>query len=380
MDYKNKYLKYKIKYLNLKGGNKDIVIKNLNGLFNEFDKYLKSTKTEINCINDDYRTISDNIELNESLKTYSSDLTALINNYNPEGLNFIQKYDNYSIILDKLFNMYRKINNKFIFEIKNKESIELKRNSREDICNKQININSFHNFANQNLIRFNMLLTEINKNINKIKDTSFKFKDGDLFQLQDKVTEDLCKFKNTVNNINNLINLYDEEKNDKIIEKMMYELICLHQDFLILSNDNKFKKDFDFLIRNIINEYGKIIINNQKKIKKIESTKLTIESILNDLASFYLEYSKFSENIEFLDKFNSILKDILLDYNFIIDSNDYKNNLDIFTVFLDRINKDINCLNLNFIHEIINKEIIDKVNLEIFDNKILNLLYIFWKI
>lgn len=369
MDYKNKYLKYKLKYIKLKGGDKEIYLRNLNGLFNEFDKYLSSTKTEINCINSDYNSISNNIDFNESLKQYSIELTKLISDYSPIGLNFLQKYDAYRLILEKLFSMYRKINNRFIFEIKKKESVELKRHSREDTCNKQININSFHNFANQNLVRFNMLLNEINKNLSKYNNPEFT-------ELQNKVSEDLCKYKNTIISINNLIKVYDDEKNTERIDKMMYELICLQEDFNKLSNDLDFKKNFNLLIVKLISEYGKIISNEYNKSKSIETIKLNIEKLLNETATLYLEYNNII-SAEFMDKFDKNLKDIIMEYNFIIDNEDYKNKLDIFLVFLEKMHKDLECIYNNYIgfidNDIFNKkynELLDKINLEIFDNKI----------
>ncbi len=360
MDYNDKYLKYKIKYIHLKkvlegGNNEDFIIKNLNGLFNEFDKYLNSTKTEINCINTDYSTISNNKEFNESLKEYSNELTELINNYNPSGLNYKSKYDKYSIILDKLFNMYRKINNTYLSEIKNNELIQLKRMSREDTCNKQISINSFHNFANQNLVRFHMLLSEINKTLNKTTNTIY-------IEIKNKVNEDLCKYKNTITNINNSIKIYDEEKNNILLENMMYELVCLHQDYSILSNDNNFKRDFDLFIKYRLNEYGKIIIKLNYS-KKLEEIILFLENILNDIASIYLEFKDLIEDKLFINKFDLLLKDTLFEYNTITDKIDINKQLEFMKIFLEKILNDFECLYSNHIKNINNKEFDDKINI-----------------
>jgi hypothetical protein len=168
MDYYEKYIKYKNKYLHLKGGlncdNAKAGTFETCKLFDEFEKTLKNILFELQCIAKDYKKLSND-------KTFVDNLTIFSNSIKlpepkPDQIDDYLEYylTNYMATIHELFYgyflFYSFYKNKIIKHSKTKLT-------RTKPCDQTIDINSFQLFIGQKLTKIILLLTTTKKNAEK---------------------------------------------------------------------------------------------------------------------------------------------------------------------------------------------------------------------
>jgi hypothetical protein len=165
MDYYEKYIKYKNKYLNLKGGlncdNAKAGTFESCKLFDEFEKTLKNILFELNCIVKDYKKLSNDKTFVDNLTIFSNSIKLLEPKINLDD-NYLEYYlTNYMTTIHELFYGY------FLFYSFYKDKIikhSKTKITRIKPCDQTIDINSFQLFIGQKLTKIILLLTTTKKN------------------------------------------------------------------------------------------------------------------------------------------------------------------------------------------------------------------------
>lgn len=189
--YKDKYYKYKNKYLQLKGGlvcNIDRKYK-LCRLFDELENIVSKSIIELKCMLKDFQKISkDNI----FLKNFE-DLVNNIPKLETTLLN--QKYLEYYI--DNYMNVIHYIVDN-LYEFYNNNKIKLEKHKyvkvvRELPCDTTITNNSFQLFILQKLTKIELLFSEINKNSSRSLSKLMNFEKKYINHIITKINESMPK-------------------------------------------------------------------------------------------------------------------------------------------------------------------------------------------